>query len=66
MAVTRGEIHTRLIVWPLIDVLDWMGISTLKYIDQDDPLSFSDYHDEMLWLDRHLVCDDEGVLLRVL
>lgn len=64
--VTRDEIHLRLLLWPLTDVLEWMGISLIRYVSRDDPWDLTDYTSEVLWLDRHLVCDDDGLLLRVL
>lgn len=66
--VTRTEINARLLLEPLIDVLSWMGVHHRRFIfTAEDPyLIYDDYISEQAWLDRHLVCDDEGVLLRVL
>lgn len=63
----RSEIETMLLLWPLADVLDRIGVHHLKFaFTEDDPYYLTDYTSELAWLDKHLVCDDEGILLRVL
>lgn len=65
--MTRREFETRLLLWQLCDVLVQIGVHPLLFVESaDDPWYLSDYTSELEWLDRHLVCDDEGVIIRVL
>ena len=64
--MTQREISTRLLVFRLWDVLDWMGVDTRAFVgSDDDPWYLDDFISELGWCDRHLTYDDEGALLRV-
>lgn len=65
--LTRDQVERLLWLIPLIEVLDFIGVHHLKFaFTEEDPYDITEYTSELAWLDRHLVCDDEGIILRVL
>ena len=63
--MTRGEINTRLLLYRLADVLEWMGVDLRIFVGGDDPWYLNDFASELEWCERHLMWDDDGLLLRV-